>query len=81
MEKCKNLVSVYQTLKSYSQTQPDRILRYCTQTPFVCVVKVCSNGGATYIIGKIITKENMNKAIFYANHLKIFFFKTAQQIF
>ena len=26
----------------------------------ICVIKVCSNGGATYIIGKIIAKDNLN---------------------
>ena len=26
----------------------------------VCVIKVCSNGGATYILGKIIAKDNLN---------------------
>ena len=29
-------------------------------SPWVCVIKVCSNGGATYIIGKIIAKDNLN---------------------
>ena len=28
--------------------------------PWVYVIKVCSNGGATYIIGKIIAKDNLN---------------------
>ena len=31
-----------------------------TNTPWVCVIKVCSNGGANYIIGKIIAKDNLN---------------------
>ena len=26
----------------------------------VCVIKVCSNGGAIYIIGEIIAKDNFN---------------------
>ena len=26
----------------------------------MCVIKVCSNGGATYIIGEIIAKDNLN---------------------
>ena len=26
----------------------------------LCVIKVCSNGGATYINGKIIAKDNLN---------------------
>ena len=28
-----------------------------TNNPWVCLIKVCSNGGATYIIGKIIAKS------------------------
>ena len=31
-----------------------------TNSPWVCVIKVCSNGGATYIIGDIIAKDNLN---------------------
>ena len=32
-----------------------------TNSPWVCVIKVCSNGGATYIIGVIIiAKDNLN---------------------
>ena len=30
--------------------------------PWVSVVKVCSNGGATYIICKIIAKDKLNIA-------------------
>ena len=29
-------------------------------SPCVCVILVCSNGGATYIIGEIIAKDNLN---------------------
>ena len=29
-------------------------------SPWVCVIKVCSNGGTTYIIGEIIAKDNSN---------------------
>ena len=29
-------------------------------SPWVCVIKVCSHGGATYIIGEIIAKDNLN---------------------
>ena len=29
-------------------------------SPWVSVIKVCSNGGATYIIGEIIAKDNLN---------------------
>ena len=31
-----------------------------TNSPWVCVIKVCSNGGPTYIIGEIIAKDNLN---------------------
>ena len=27
-------------------------------SPWVCVILVCSNGGATYIIGKLLAKDN-----------------------
>ena len=28
--------------------------------PWICAIKVCSNGGATYIICEIIAKDNLN---------------------
>ena len=31
-----------------------------TNSPNVSVIKVCSNGGATYIIHDIIAKDNLN---------------------
>ena len=31
-----------------------------TNSPWVCVIKVCSNGGATCIISEIIAKDNLN---------------------
>ena len=31
-----------------------------TYSPWACVIKVCSNGGATYIIGEIIAKNILN---------------------
>ena len=46
-------------------TFPDPI-RYFTSdstfspTPWVCLIKVCSNGGGTYIIGEIIAENNLN---------------------
>ena len=33
-----------------------------TNSPWVCVIKVCSNGGATYIIGELIAKDSLNIA-------------------
>ena len=31
-----------------------------TKSPWACVNKVCSNGGATYIIREIVAKNNLN---------------------
>ena len=31
-----------------------------TNNPCVCVILVCSNGGATYFVGEIIAKDNLN---------------------
>ena len=33
-----------------------------TNNPWVCVLKVCSNSGITYIIGEIIAKDILNIA-------------------
>ena len=48
----KNLLQIYST-KFLDIT-------YKINSPWVCVIKVCSNGGATYIIGEIIAKDNVN---------------------
>ena len=32
----------------------------CTNSPCVCVIKVCSNGGATYTVSEIIAKNIFN---------------------
>ena len=38
-----------------------KFLDICTKnSPWVCVIKVCSDGGATYIISKIIAKDFLN---------------------
>ena len=34
-----------------------------TNSPRLCVIKVCSNGGATYINSKLIAEANLNIAI------------------
>ena len=56
-------------LQNYSTKFFDITYKYslgmCNQSLFkwwchLCVIKVCSNGGATYIIGKIIAKDNLN---------------------
>ena len=31
-----------------------------TNSPYVRVIQICLNGGATYIIGKFIAKGNLN---------------------
>ena len=65
MEKCKKFVSVYKIFENFLlQTYSSRILRYCTQG--VLVIKVCSNGAATYIIGEIIENiENLMQTFEY----------------
>ena len=45
-------------LQNYSTEFLDIAHKY----PWVCAVKVCSNSGTTYIIGKIIAKDNLNTA-------------------
>ena len=52
-----------------------------TNSPWVCVIKVCSNGGATYIIGEIIAKDNLNIENLMQTFENIFFSKTTQQNF
>ena len=54
MQKFENLL-----LQNYSTKFLD-ITNLHTNSPWVCVIKVCSNGGATYIIGEIIAKDNLN---------------------
>ena len=34
-----------------------------TNSPCLCVIKVCSNGGAAYINSKLIAEANLNIAI------------------
>ena len=51
-----------------------------TNSLWVCVIKVCSHFGATYITGKINAKDNLNIANFIQT-LKIFFTKTTLQNF
>ena len=42
------------------QNYSTEFLNIHTNSPWVCVIKVCSNGDATYIIGEIIAKDNLN---------------------
>ena len=43
-------------LQNYSTEFLDIIHKW----PWICVIKVCSNGGTTYIIGEKIAKDNLN---------------------
>ena len=61
MEKCKNLVSVYKTFKNLLlQNYSTVFFDIATYSPWVCLIKVCSNGGTAYIIREIIVKNNLN---------------------
>ena len=42
------------------QNYSTKFLDITYNSPWVSVIKVCSNGGATYIIGEIIAKNNFN---------------------
>ena len=44
----------------FSKTAQQNSYILHTNFLWVCVIKVCSNGGATYIIGEIIAKDNLN---------------------
>ena len=48
-------------------------------SPWACVIKVCLNGGATYIIGKIIAKNSLN-IVNKFKPLKTFFSKLLNRI-
>ena len=55
-------------LQNYSTEFFDTAL---TNSPWVSVNKFCSNGGTTYIIGKIIFKNSLNIIIFISPPCKI----------
>ena len=44
----------------FSKTAQQNSYILHTNSRWVCVIKLCSNGGAIYIIGKIIAKDNLN---------------------
>ena len=53
MKKFKNLVSVYHTFKNLLQNYLTEILDIAQKKSLgICLIKVCSNGGATYISQK-----------------------------
>ena len=60
MEKCKkNWFLFTRHLENFfSKTTQQNSLH--TNSTWVCLIKVCSNGGATYIIGEIIAIDNLN---------------------
>ena len=53
-----NLMQTFENLILQTTQQNSSILH--TNSPWVCVIKVCSNGGATYIIYEIVAKDNLN---------------------
>ena len=56
-----NIENLMQTFENLLlQNYSTKFLDITYNSPWVCVIKVCSNGGATYIIGKIIAKDNLN---------------------
>ena len=61
MEKCKNLISVFKTVKNLLlQNYSTEFLDIAQNSPWVCPFEVCLNGGAISIIGKIIAKDHLN---------------------
>ena len=44
------------------QTAQQNCEIFYPNSPCICVIKVCSNCGPNYIIGKIIAKDNLNIA-------------------
>ena len=56
-----NIENLMQTFENLLlQNYSTKFLDITYNSPWVCVIKVCSNGGATYIIGEIIAKDNLN---------------------
>ena len=51
-------MQTFENLLRQNYSQNSKILHI--NSPWVCVIKVCSNGGTTYIIGEIISKDNLN---------------------
>ena len=60
MQKFDFCLQDFENLLLQSTEQNSKILH--TNNPLVCVFKVCSNGGVTFIIGEIIEQETfLNK--------------------
>ena len=56
-----NIENLMQTFENLLlQNYSTKFVDITYNSPWVCVIKVCSNGGVTYIIGEIIAKDNLN---------------------
>ena len=49
-------------MQSFENLLPQKYSKFSLHInkPWVCAIKGCSNGGATYIICEIIAKDNLN---------------------
>ena len=61
-KKCNTCKEFFMDSNSYMATALCFCLGKCktNKQSRLCVIKVCSNGGATYIIGEILAKDNLN---------------------
>ena len=56
-----NIENLMQTFENLLlQNYSTKFLDITSKQPLECVIKFCSNGGATYIIREIIAKDNLN---------------------
>ena len=44
----------------FTKTSQQNSLILHTNSPWVCVIEVCLNGGATFIIGELTAKDSLN---------------------
>ena len=58
----KNYFLFTRILKIFSKTTQQNSYIFHTDSPWICVIKVCSSGGATYITDEILAKDNLNIA-------------------
>ena len=49
-----------QTFENLCQNYWTEFLYITQNSPCLCAILVCSNGGATYFVGEIIAKDNLN---------------------
>ena len=58
-----NIANLMQTFENLIlQNYSTKFLDIAQNSSWVCVIKICSNGGTTYIICEIIAKDNLNIA-------------------